>query len=139
MKLFNKLLSPVIFGVTLLLILIYLFNYDSKNLGTSTEIGLQFSYILIYLSLAAILFGFVLSAVEDPQSMVKSLIGLGVIVVISLIAYGMATNEVTELYKKFYITPFLSQMIGGGLILSALMMGISVLAIVYSEVMNAIK
>lgn len=97
------------------------------------DVGLWASYILVVLcALAAIVIPMVQSF-GDPQSLVKSGIGLGALVVVFLIGYILAdSNSVgaTELESK---------LAGGGIISMYIFFFIAVAGIVYTEISKLIK
>lgn len=96
---------------------------------------LWFSYILTVVAVIGAVVGPVATSImSDPKSLVKSAIGLAGILVLFLICYAIAGNEVTDLYKRFNITEGGSKSIGGILITTYVLIFIAAIGIVYTEV-----
>ncbi|NMJ88001.1 MAG: hypothetical protein EX285_09245 [Thaumarchaeota archaeon] len=97
------------------------------------DIILYVSYLLVFLAaLGAIVLPLV-NALGNPKTLVKSVSGIVALGVIFLIAWAISGNEVTPLYTKFGITSASSQVIGGVLITTYILLGISIVSILYSE------
>lgn len=139
MKILQKFLGPIIYALSVLFILIMYFQLGSDNVDQGVGTGLYTAYILVILGIVGIAFGFVMTAVTNPQSIIRTTIGVGVIVVIWFISYGMAGNEVLELYKKFEVDASLSKMIGGILILTYSLLILCFVGIILSEVRSALR
>jgi len=99
------------------------------------DVGLYASYLLIALcALAAVVIP-VIQSFGDPQTLIKSGIGLGVILIVFLIGYALAdssaaTKEVTEGTAKLS---------GAGLIAMYMFFFIALIGIVYTEISKLIK
>lgn len=97
------------------------------------DVGLYASYILIILcALAAVVIPLIQSF-SDPQSLVKSAIGLVALVVIFFIGYALASGDApgtTESTSKF---------VGAGLITMYILFIGAFVAIVFTEVSKMIK
>ncbi|HAI77373.1 MAG TPA: hypothetical protein DCM08_14160, partial [Microscillaceae bacterium] len=118
MKLLLKFLAPAIFIFSFIITLVALLYFFTGSVEAGTQVVLYASYILFFATIGGLLLGFVLGVIINPQGVVSSLISLGVLAVIFLIAYFISGNEVTAVYKKFDITPFQSQLFGGILIMT---------------------
>ena len=66
-------------------------------------------------------------------------IGLLALVVVYFISYAISGSEVTASYTKFNVGPDLSKLMGGALIMMYLLLGISILGIIYTEVGKIFK
>ncbi len=141
MKLINKFLGPIVLLLSVLAILIMFSNYSSDiaKQGPATDVGLQTAYVLLILAIVGIAVGFVINAISNPVSVLRSGIGVVVILVIWGIAYGISTNEVTKVYQEFNVDAGLSQMIGSVLTLTGTLGLLAILGIVITEVMSAVK
>lgn len=141
MKFIQKFLSPLIYILSVLMIIIMFTQYssDMAKQGTSTSTGLYTSYVLLIATILGIVLGFVLTAVTNPQSIIRTIIGVAVILVIGFISYSIAGNEVLDLYKKFKVNASLSKLIGGSLILTYVLLVISILGIILSEIRSALR
>jgi len=97
------------------------------------DVGLYVSYILVALcALAAVLIP-LFQSFGDPQSLVKSGIGLGVLVVVFVIGYAFASGESNA------TTEGTAKMVGAGLISMYILFGGAILGIVYTEISKIIK
>ncbi|WP_375577617.1 hypothetical protein ABWH96_11195 [Marivirga tractuosa] len=99
-------------------------------------------YVAYFLVLIAALGAIVLpliSALSNPKSLLKSVLGVVVIGVVYLIGWGISGDEVTAKYIEFDITNTSSKVIGGVLITTYLLMGIALISIVYSEIAKIIR
>lgn len=97
------------------------------------DVGLVLSYVLIAVStLAAILIPLAQS-LGDPQSLVKSGIGLGAVVVVFLVGYVLADSNSPG------ATETTSKLVGAGIISMYIFFAIAVVGIVYTEISKLIK
>ncbi|MBT3302158.1 MAG: hypothetical protein HOG05_13030 [Bacteroidetes bacterium] len=94
------------------------------------SIGLILGYILMGISLVAILFFFVMQLIDNPAKTLGSLVGIALIAVVFLITWAIADGDMT----MGKVTESTSKFIGGTLGLAAALGGISILAIVAGEV-----
>lgn len=108
--------------------------------GFVANFGLWLAYILVILGvLLAIIFP-IISSVGEPKKMVKTLIGLGAILVVFGLGYIISGSELTAKYIESGVdTEGLSKMIGGMLTMVYILMGIAAAGIVYTELNKAIK
>lgn len=101
----------------------------------AVEIGLKLTYVLLVIgALAAILMPLVQAIMSDPKSLLKSLAGLGVILVVYLIGYAMSGAEVTANYTQFGVDSGISKMVGGLLNTMYLLMIGALVGILFTEV-----
>ncbi len=97
------------------------------------DVGLSASYILIILcALSAIVIPLVQSF-GDPQTLVKSGIGVVALAVIFLISYAVAGSEAEG------ATATTSKMVGGGIITMYILFLVAIVGIVYTEISKIIK
>ena len=99
------------------------------------QIGLIFTYILLAVGvLAAIVMPLFQAISTDPMSLLKSAGGLGIIVVIYLIGYALAGDEVTAKYSEFGVDASISKMVGGILNTMYILMFGALAGILFTEV-----
>ena len=99
------------------------------------HIGLIFTYILLTVGvLAAIIMPLFQAITTDPKSLLKSAMGLGVIVVIYFIGYASAGDEVTAKYSEFGVDASISKMVGGILNTMYILMFGALAGILFTEV-----
>jgi len=99
----------------------------------SFDIFLYLGYALVIIATIAALFLPLISALGNPQSLLKS--GLGVLFIIALyfVAYAFSGSEVTQEYSKFNVGPELSKIVGGTLIMAYFLLGFAIFGILYTE------
>lgn len=99
------------------------------------QIGLIFTYILLAVGvLAAIVMPLFQAISTDPMSLLKSAGGLGIIVVIYLIGYALAGDEVTAKYTEFGVDSSTSKMVGGILNTMYILMFGALAGILFTEI-----
>ncbi|WKK80518.2 hypothetical protein [Marivirga arenosa] len=103
------------------------------------DILLYGAYLLVIVAALGAIVLPLISALSQPKSLLKSLIGVLAIGVIYVVSWSISGDEVTAKYIKFDITSTSSQVIGGVLITTYLLMGIAVISIVYSEISKLIR
>lgn len=103
------------------------------------DIGLYVGYGLLLIALGAAVVLPLINALKSPKDLVKSLMGLGVLVVIFLVSYGIAGSEVTAKYIAQGVGEGSSKLIGAGLIMFYVVFFIAALGIVFSEINKALK
>ena len=97
------------------------------------DVGLYASYILIVLcALAAVVIPLIQSF-GDPQSLVKSGIGLAVLAVVFLIGYALADGNSAG------ATETTSKVVGAGIIAMYIFFFMALFGIVYTEISKMIK
>lgn len=114
---------------------------DDEGIQSGTGILIILSILLIsVITLVTFILGPVLNIIHNPKGFLRSLIGVGVLLVVFLIGYAMASNEVTPIYQSMGIdTPGKSKMIGGVLNATYAFMVFGVLAYAYSSVNSLLK
>jgi hypothetical protein len=103
------------------------------------DIMLYGSYLLVIVAALGAIVLPLINALNNPKSLLKSALGIVVIGVVYLVSWAISGDEVTAKYIKFDITSTSSQVIGGVLITTYLLMGIAVISIIYSEIAKIIK
>jgi len=97
------------------------------------------SYVLVGLAAAGSILLPLVKSIGDPKSLIGTAIGLGILLVIFLIGYSLAGDEVTPKYTEFNVDASLSKIIGGVLTMFYILLGISLVGIVYTEVSKIFK
>jgi hypothetical protein len=103
------------------------------------NVGIPATYVLLGLTLLAVIVLPLIKSFDDPATMLKSGIGFGAIALLFLIGYSLSGNEVTPKFANFHITETLSQIIGGSLIMMYILGGITLVALIYAEVSRLFK
>ena len=113
---------------------------QDENIQKGTSILMTFSGIILAICALAMIIFPVVNIIQHPKAAGKTFIGLGVLLVVFLIGYATASSEVVAGYEKFGIdTPGKSQLVGALLNSTYILLGLTVVAYVYSAVTNVIK
>ena len=103
------------------------------------DLLLYVGYILLVLCALAAIIMPLMSAMSNPSALVKSGIGLGALVVVFLISWGISGSEVLPVYTAFGIDAGLSKFVGG-VLTTMYILGIgAIVGIVYTEVSKVFK
>lgn len=100
-----------------------------------TFIGL--SYVLLVIAVIAALAGTVMTAISNPKKLIGSAIGIGAMIVIFVISYVLASDEVVKSYGD--ITATTSKMVGAGLFTFYILLVLAVLSIIYAGISRLIN
>lgn len=103
------------------------------------DIVLYIGYALILIAAAGSVILPLINSISNPKSLIQTGIGVGALIVVFLISYGLSGNEVTETYAEFNVDASGSKTIGGMLTMMYLLIGIAVVGIVYTEVTKIFK
>ncbi|HNT50078.1 MAG TPA: hypothetical protein PKK67_05800 [Cyclobacteriaceae bacterium] len=103
------------------------------------DIGLYVAYGLFGLSLLAAVLLPAINLTKSPGGLVKSLMGVGALVVLFFVAYLLADTSVSLKAASLGETESSVKMIGAGLILFYIVMVIAVIGIIFSEINKALK
>jgi hypothetical protein len=105
-----------------------------------SEYGLYASYILLAVAVLAAIILPLISALNDPKSLLKTLGGVAVLVLIFFVAYSISGGEVLPSYEKQGLhTSGASKFVGGTLFTMYSLIIIALIAIVVTEVKKAFK
>jgi hypothetical protein len=103
------------------------------------DFGLYLFYALLFIAVAAAIVFPLLYAIKQPAALGKSAIGVGVLVVLFVIAYAMSGSEVNIKAAAAGISESVSKLIGAGLIMFYITLALAVLALIYSEISKALR
>ncbi len=103
------------------------------------DIGLYVGYALLLIALAAAVILPLVNALKSPKELAKSAMGVGALLVLFLISYGLSGSEVTAKYTAQGIGESASKLIGAGLTMFYIVFFIALIGIVFSEINKALK
>ncbi len=106
--------------------------------AVSESLLITWCYILLIVSAAAAVIFPVLLMAQNPKKAKMTLIGVGALVLVFGISYGIAGSEVLPAYKDI-VTESSSKMVGAGIITFYLLGLGAIGAAVYSEVSKMFK
>lgn len=105
----------------------------------SIDIGIYLSYILFGVALASAVLLPLIHSIKHPAGMVKSLFGVGGLVVLFVIAYSLSGSELAPKAIALGVDESGSKLIGAGLILFYFVLLISIIGVIYSEINKALQ
>ncbi len=103
------------------------------------DLGLYIGYALFIIAVLLAIVLPLISALKAPATLVRSLIGVGIIVVLFGISYALTGSNVTQSQAALGTTPASSKLIGAGLTMLYLTFFLAVLSLIYSEISKALK
>jgi len=103
------------------------------------DLGLYLFYALLLIAVVAALVFPVIHSIKQPGALLKSAIGLGIVVVVFGVSYAIADSSVNVKAAAMGITESSSKLIGAGLIMFYVALVLSALALIYSEISKALK
>ncbi len=103
------------------------------------DIGIYVSYIFLGVALIAAVLLPLVNAIKHPAGLVKSLIGVGGLVVLFIVAYAISGAEVSAKAVAMGVDESGSKIIGAGLTLFYFVFIVAALGIVFSEISKALK
>ena len=105
----------------------------------SIDIGIYLAYFFLGVALIAAVVLPLVNALKHPAGLVKSLVGVGGMVVLFIIAYSLSGSEVSAKAIAMGVDDSGSKMIGAGLILFYFVLVAASVGIVFSEISKALK
>jgi len=87
---------------------------------------------------SAIIFPLI-NAIKSPANLLKSLAGVGVLVVVFVIAYTLSGSEVAIKAAASGVDANSSKLIGAGLIMFYIVLVLSIAGVIFSEINKALK
>lgn len=97
------------------------------------DVGLYASYLLIAICAISAIVIPLAQSFGDPQSLLKSGIGLGVMVVVFVVSYALANPEAAG------ATEGVSKLVGAGIISMYIFFFVALIGIIYTEISKLIK
>jgi hypothetical protein len=99
------------------------------------DFGLNAGYILLAIAAVLSLLFPIIHLVRNPKQAGTSLMGLGIVAVIFLIAYGVSSGEILLQHKDdITVTSSLSRWVGAGIITMYIFVGLAFLSFIASEI-----
>jgi len=135
-----RFLIPVLGGVGVLLTLLTILDFDDKICSSCwpVEFTLYFTYLLFALSCIAALVGAVVGALSKPGALKSSLVGVGGMLLIIVISYVLATDEVMPYYADT-ISQTEIKWSGTGIIMLYFLFAGAIASVIFSSVYSIIK
>lgn len=121
------LIAAVVYGIA------FLYPVGDGTGFNLVDVHLGLSVGLVYLLIALCIGFFIYKVVKNPQLGIKFGIGLVLLTVLGLVAYGSASDDLTELgvlTEQIPTTPGQYQLVGGMIILTVILIAAGVLALI---------
>jgi len=103
------------------------------------DLGFYVFYALLFIAVALTVVFPIIHMLREPSTLIRSAIGVGIVVVLFVISYALADSEVNLKAAAVGVTPTSARLIGAGLIMFYITLVLSVLALIYSEISKALK
>ncbi|MBX2898391.1 MAG: hypothetical protein KF775_02010 [Cyclobacteriaceae bacterium] len=106
---------------------------------SSIDIGLYIVYVVFGIAvIAAVLLPFI-NAIKSPVTLVKSLAGVGLLVLLFFVGYALSNGDVTPQAIAQGVTESSSKIIGAGLLTFYFVFLAAAIGVIFSEINKAIK
>ncbi len=106
----------------------------------AADLIIYWTYILLIITIAISIIAPIIYYIKNPAKAKTILIGIGVFIVLFVIAYLLASGDIHgDIYQKYAISSGTSQFIGGILITTYILGGLAILAIVYASIAKFFK
>jgi hypothetical protein len=134
----NKILQIgllVVFAISAVLFVLFYMNGESM-----TDTVLTWAYILFAFTIVLLL-GFPIAFfIKNPKSGIRMLFVLVGFAILYGISYALASDATNAaIYEKQNVSSGISQIIGGGLIMTYILVGIAILSLVVSSIGKLLK
>lgn len=103
------------------------------------DIAIIISYVLLGLAVLAAIILPLINSLGNPKSLLQGLMGIVFIIILYGIAYAISGNEVTATFSKFGVDAGMSKFVGASLITMYLLVVISIIGILFTEISKIFK
>ncbi len=103
------------------------------------DIGLYVLYALLAIAVASAILFPLINSFSNPAGLIRSAIGVGVIVVLFGISYALSDSELSRSAIGAGLSESAVRLVGAGLIMLYIVFVLAVLALIYSEISKALK
>ncbi|MBP7511033.1 MAG: hypothetical protein KA981_03835 [Bacteroidia bacterium] len=132
----SKLARGIYYGIIVLVMAIALYKvYFAETVDV--ELGLNEGIILTIGSIVIWVLASLIHTLKNIKKSIPAIIGFGVLVLVFVIAYSMATPFTMDKFPS--ITGNTSKLVSGGLVTTYILGALALISAVYSEVITAIK
>ncbi|MBN2637995.1 MAG: hypothetical protein JXR65_02770 [Bacteroidales bacterium] len=133
----------VLFGLLFIAALAGILFYSGalgSEYGSGANNFINISKIFVYFSIIVLLVAPIYTMIKNPKNLMKMVVSVVALLVILAISYGIATNQLTTLQlETYHITAETSRLVGMGLYATYFVLGLSVVAIIYSAIVKIFK
>ncbi|MEM7548533.1 MAG: hypothetical protein AAF363_02595 [Bacteroidota bacterium] len=100
---------------------------------------LYLGYALVGVAAIAAIILPLISSLSDPKSLAKSGVGLVALLIVFGVGYALSGSEVTDTYAKFGVDEGQSKLIGGFLTMMYILIIVTSVGIIYTEITKIFK
>jgi hypothetical protein len=129
-----RIFLAALLAISALLALLFFLNVVSDDLL------IYWGYFLVILTAVITILFPIAFMIMNPRNSIKIFIGIGVMVVIAIIAYSLATVGLSDLQlEKLGVSAGTAKYVGTGLIFTYILATLAVLSIVYASISKLFK
>lgn len=103
------------------------------------DIGLWIAMGMVVIAALAAIVLPIINSLSHPKTLVKSAVGIAAIVIVYLICWSIAGDEVSRRFIESGLTPSVSKFSGGLLMTMYVLFIVAIIGIVFSEINKALK
>lgn len=107
--------------------------------GSIVSFGLIITYILLGLSVVLMILMPIFNAIGNPRTLLQGLYGLIFIGIVFGISFVFSNADQGAFYVRFGYGPFMSKIIGAGLISMYILLVLSILTMLVTEVLKIFR
>lgn len=137
-----SILRYTLIGIGILLILLMMFRvFDGNDPDYNNGVGiiLTWAYILLGIAILTAVLMPLINIIQNPKNAVRSLIGLGAIAVVLIIAYVMSSDAPIQLSGSITASPAELKWTDTGLYVTYILLGAAIASIVIGEIYSWVK
>jgi len=122
----------------LLMALVFISGLLFYTNNLSADVFINWAELLLIIGIVVMIISPIYGYISHPKNVVKLLISLAIMVVVIIIGYSMAGNEISNLrLEELETTAETSKLVGMGLIVTYISLGLAILATLYSGIVKA--
>ena len=103
------------------------------------DVGLYILYVLLFVAVAAAIIFPLINSLSNPRALIRSGIGVGIILALFGISYAMSDSELTRNAIAAGLSESSVKFIGAGLMMLYIVFVLAILALIYSEISKAFR
>ena len=103
------------------------------------DIGLTVSYVLLGLAILGVVFAAIRSLIINPKGAIMALVFIGAFLLIFLVGYTLASDEVTPKFRSMGADEGISKMVGAFLNVMWIFLSLGVLGVAFAQVKSLFK
>lgn len=137
-----SILRYALIGISILLILLMgigVFDGGDPDYPNGVGIMLTWSYFLLAVAILTAVFMPLINIIQNPKNAVRSLLGLGIIAVVFIVAFALSSGAPVPLSGTITATPLELKFTDMGLYVTYILLVVAIGSIVLGEVYSWVK